>query len=488
MRRSKGVLAIIAVVALALVPGTVTGSGTTTLSIEAPAEVAQASEFSARMAVDYVQDFNSCNFDVTYDPDVITVTAVTGGEIEGHAVGVGPGDWTYMPPGSQDTGRIRVIATVPGVPGPGVTGAGYVAEIRFKVVGGGGDVSDLAISSVAMYDYQADPIATTTVDGSVTVAGTATDLEITTASPLPTGNADHGYSKALAASGGTPPYSWTASGLPDGLTCSTDGVISGTPTQSGDFSVTVTVTDSVAASSSKVLELKVHGPLELTTTELADGETGRAYSATLAATGGKTDYSWTASGLPPGLTCSTTGLISGTPTQSGDFSVTVTVTDSAAASQSKVLPLKVYPAPEIITAELLGGKVGDVYTAALAVTGGKTPLSWTATGLPPGLTCSTDGVISGTPLGAAGDFTVTVSLTTALGSTQSKSLSLTIACKPGDANMDGVVDMADTDRVRGIFFGIAPSTPCADVNGDGRIDAGDITAIRRIYFGVGSPA
>ncbi|KOV85060.1 S8 family serine peptidase [Nocardia sp. NRRL S-836] len=48
----------------------------------------------------------------------------------------------------------------------------------------------------------------------------------------------------LSATGGTPPYSWTVSGLPAGLTASSSGAISGTPTTAGTYSVTATVTDS----------------------------------------------------------------------------------------------------------------------------------------------------------------------------------------------------------------------------------------------------
>jgi subtilisin family serine protease len=48
----------------------------------------------------------------------------------------------------------------------------------------------------------------------------------------------------LAASGGTPPYSWSATGLPPGLSISGSGLISGTPTTAGSYTVTVTVTDS----------------------------------------------------------------------------------------------------------------------------------------------------------------------------------------------------------------------------------------------------
>jgi hypothetical protein len=69
---------------------------------------------------------------------------------------------------------------------------------------------------------------------------------ITTTSPLPNGDPGTAYSKSLAATGGIPPRSWSlASGtLPPGLTLSTAGVISGTPTTPGTSTFTVRVTDS----------------------------------------------------------------------------------------------------------------------------------------------------------------------------------------------------------------------------------------------------
>jgi hypothetical protein len=62
----------------------------------------------------------------------------------------------------------------------------------------------------------------------------------------------------------------------------------------------------------------------------AQGSVGTAYpSFQFTATGGTTPYTWTATGLPGGLTLSTSGLLSGTPTASGNFNVSVTVTDSS---------------------------------------------------------------------------------------------------------------------------------------------------------------
>jgi len=395
---------------LTLLPISIAGAVTTvTVSIVAPAEVNPGSPFVADVSVDYVENFNSCGFDVTYDETIITVTAVTGGEIDGHTVEVGAGDWSYIPPG-PDPGKIRVITTVPGTPGPGVTGTGYIAQIHFDVVGSPCETSPIHLEGVAMYDYQANKITSTTVDGSVHVADV---LGVTTTS-LPEAKVGDVYSATLAATGGQPPYTWGATGLPAGLTCSTDGVISGTPTASGDFTVTVTVTDSAgpADTDSTGLALKVYPALEITTTALPGGTPGEPYSETLTATGGKEPRTWSATGLPAGLTCSTAGVISGTTAEIGDFSVTVTVTDSFSTPNvdEEVLLLRISLLAVTTTSPLPEAKVGDAYTATLEATGGTPLYTWGATGLPAGLTCSAAGVISGTPT-ADGDFTVTVTVT-----------------------------------------------------------------------------
>lgn len=91
---------------------------------------------------------------------------------------------------------------------------------------------------------------------------TVTSLAITTTSPLPAATAGTAYSQQFAASGGTPPYQWsvaTGSALPTGLTLSSTGLLSGTPSASGTFSVTVTDSESPAASVTNSFTLTVTG-------------------------------------------------------------------------------------------------------------------------------------------------------------------------------------------------------------------------------------
>ncbi|MEU4744696.1 S8 family serine peptidase [Actinosynnema sp. NPDC023658] len=61
---------------------------------------------------------------------------------------------------------------------------------------------------------------------------------------------------------------------------------------------------------------------------------GTAVSLQLSASGGTAPYAFSATGLPPGLSISSSGLISGTPTTTGTYSVTVTATDSASRTGS----------------------------------------------------------------------------------------------------------------------------------------------------------
>jgi hypothetical protein len=236
-------------------------------------------------------------------------------------------------------------------------------------------------------------------------------------SALPAGTTASAYSVALAASGGVTPYAWTlASGsLPSGLTLDpATGTISGTPAATGEFPVTVTVTDAQGAAASRSLVIRIFEPLRILTTALPEGTEGVAYQAQLQAAGGAPPYVFSVlSGeLPGGLALAGDGSISGAPAASGEFTFTVRVTDSVQLTHERVFTLKVFLRPAIITETLPDGRVGDAYSATLSATG-RGPFSWSlsAGALPQGLSLNAQtGAITGTPV-QHGDFSIGITVT-----------------------------------------------------------------------------
>ena len=146
--------------------------------------------------------------------------------------------------------------------------------------------------------------------------------------------------------------------------------------------------------------------LKINITSLQAGRLGTGYTQTLTATGGAAPYTWSISNgqLPNGLALSSsTGVISGTPGQSGQFSFTVTVVDSAttplkATTNLSLTVTGVSSSPlTILTTTLPAAQAGVTYSAGLSATGGATPYTWGSGALPSGLTLDKNaGVVSGT--------------------------------------------------------------------------------------------
>jgi large repetitive protein len=315
----------------------------------------------------------------------------------------------------------QVDGTLP--PGVAVSGTGAIAGTPTT---GGTYVFTVRPSNSITYDEKTFAM---TVSG----AAAAKPPAISTIA-LPGGTVGAAYATALAATGGKTPYTWTASGLAAGLSLnSSTGQITGTPTAAGTFSVSVQVRDANAATATKTLALSISAaavPPAISTASLPGGTVGAAYSAALAATGGKTPYTWSASGLVAGLSLnSSTGQIVGTPAAAGTFPVSVQVRDANAATATKTLTLLIATAPvppAISTTSLPGGTAGTAYSAALAATGGKTPYTWSASGLAAGLNLnSSTGQITGTPT-AAGTFNVSVQVMDATATASAKVLTLVI--------------------------------------------------------------
>jgi Putative Ig domain len=179
---------------------------------------------------------------------------------------------------------------------------------------------------------------------------TATPLSVSTSS-LPQGQVGANYSTPLAATGGTPPYHWSlASGaLPAGLTLAASGTITGTPSAATNanaalIGLKVTDSGSPAQSSTRTLSLTIApSALVVTTTSLAGAQVGKAYTATLTATGGTPPLTWSiaAGSLPAGLSLTpSSGVIAGTPQAAvNSDALTFAVADSSVPMQQKTVDL-----------------------------------------------------------------------------------------------------------------------------------------------------
>jgi hypothetical protein len=180
---------------------------------------------------------------------------------------------------------------------------------------------------------------------------------------VPEGVVNVPYAATVQASGGLLPYSFSATGLPPGMTMSNNGVLSGTPTTAGTNTLNVAVTDAQGQVQTRNYPLTRGTTLVIATTSLPDGLIGAPYSQTLAGLGGLEPYTWTlASGaLPSGLSLDpASGQLTGTPATVGTSAFTVQVTDSAGRTASQAFTLT-RTAPSFIrpdpTDELVSGDI-----------------------------------------------------------------------------------------------------------------------------------
>ncbi|MEU1146720.1 putative Ig domain-containing protein [Streptomyces sp. NPDC005863] len=151
-----------------------------------------------------------------------------------------------------------------------------------------------------------------------------------------------------SAEGGTAPYTWTATGLPPGLSvAASTGTVTGTPTTAGTYQVTLTATDSAGKKGSTSFAWKVTEPgtgaPQLTSPGSQNAHVGRPLSLPLKVTGGTAPHTFTATNLPAGLAVHpTTGVLSGTPTTWGLRNSTLTVTDAAGRKSSVTVTFTVW--------------------------------------------------------------------------------------------------------------------------------------------------
>jgi Putative Ig domain len=360
----------------------------------------------------------SKSFPVTISPGITITTASLPNGFVGAA---------YSAPNSATGGTTPYVWTATGLP------AGLSIDPASGAITGTPTTAGAATVNVTVTDATSPTHLTATKQFSVTIGGPFT---VTTAS-LPNGLVGAAYSAPNTASGGTPPYTWTATGLPNGLSIDpASGAITGTPTTAGAATINVTATDSTSPThltNTKQFSVTIGTGVTITTASLPNGVVGSVYSGPNTASGGTPPYTWTATGLPAGLSIDpTSGTITGTPSAAGPATINVTATDATTPthlSGSKQFSVTINAGITVTTVSLPNGVVGAAYSAQNTASGGTPPYAWTATGLPGGLSIDpSTGAISGTP-NAAGPSTVTVTVTDATSPTHlsaSKQFSVTI--------------------------------------------------------------
>jgi len=165
-------------------------------------------------------------------------------------------------------------------------------------------------------------------------------------------------SALLSATNGAPPYTWRISSgsLPAGLYLAGNGVFSGVPSSAGSFTATAEARDAAGLTAFTPLNVLVLNstsslPLSVLVRTLPPAFVNVSYSVQFQAAGGSPPYQWSpVSGFPPGTSLSTAGVLSGTPTLAGYFSVNVLLSDSSSASTTATLSLPVLPASKYLSA------------------------------------------------------------------------------------------------------------------------------------------
>jgi hypothetical protein len=292
------------------------------------------------------------------------------------------------------------------------------SELRLhKLVANGYELLDsAAVDTVA--NTVSGYISSFSVYGAVRRLGIATEQ-------LPGGGTGVSYpSTALAVKGGNGSYEWSVAegALPDGLSLSSNGVISGTPLAADSFSFVIRVV-SGAQVAERAYEIAIVAGVEIVTSLLPSWVTGEAKSVTLEASGGGGDYEWSLidGSLPAGLTLSTDGTITGITSAVEEQAFTVEV--QASTGQTDTAEFTIFSWDPLVFFD--GGVppvlLGFEFGTSLQASGGDGIYVWSVLEgtLPAGLELDTEtGMISGTPTEVGGS-TVTIQVSTGDGQTDS---------------------------------------------------------------------
>jgi uncharacterized protein YhjY with autotransporter beta-barrel domain len=292
------------------------------------------------------------------------------------------------------------------------------------------------------FNYAGTGVAGTTTERTATITIRCPVPPRLTSSPTATGTVGVPFSTyQIVASSGT--FKYAAAGLPTGLRVDTGtGQISGSPSVSGTFSVTLTAFTALSVSATQVVTFTINLTKPSITSALTvSGVGGQPFTYQITADNEPASFA-VIGALPADLQFTAPATISGTPKVTGVFTIKVRATN-AAGFDEKDLQITVGSVIPVVTPPVatVGGTSGVPFTYQIVAT--NLPTSYSVTGtLPPGtVTLDTrTGLISGTPLVTATQtFTVTVKAANAAGESVAATLNIGISLNPPTVTIAGPV-------------------------------------------------
>ncbi len=169
---------VIATICSLAIPGSVAKQTGDTVTVNAPEVVNAGKTFNVTIDVANITDFNSAQFDLAFDSSVVNVTGVADGSLNGATIPVST--WEHV-----DADTVKVLVSMP--IGEGVSGSGYLAKVRFDVVGKTGNRSELNISGGLLVDKEAEVIPALWIDDEVVIGPVSVMVEVNAPERVKTG-------------------------------------------------------------------------------------------------------------------------------------------------------------------------------------------------------------------------------------------------------------------------------------------------------------
>jgi hypothetical protein len=239
---------------------------------------------------------------------------------------------------------------------------------------------------------------------------------------------------------GFPSPTFSESGnLPSGVTLSSAGVLSGTPSAGagGTYSFTITASNGVSPSTTQNFTLTVDQASAITSASSTTFTVGTAGSFAVTASGFPSPTLSETGALPSGVTLSSAGILSGTPAAGagGIYSIAITASNGIGSNATQNFTLTVDQAPAITSASSTTFTAGTAGSFSVTGTGFPSPTFSETGALPSGVIFSSTGVLSGTPTGV-GSFLITIAASNGVSPNSTQNFTLTVS--PGAASHFGI--------------------------------------------------